>query len=172
MLVLSLLGIISFSLGKPRGSVSNSTTGNKEELGTNEVLIKDLISKVNSLNTDTANEDVKKELSDIKRELARISGSNIAKKSTEGTTLGDTTNVEDISKLLEDIPYGFITIANSSISELDVLESAAFSARRIGTLTKGENYEFFEKKDGWYMVKLADGLLGWVNERDVKEVYQ
>lgn len=177
MLIFSFLGILSYSLGAPRQAPKNTEVAESTtQKASDDEAMQQLLSKISALSQNGTNEEVAEELAAIRKELARISGAKTSTTSstngTGGTTLGETTDVEEISKLLKDIPYGLVAINNQSVNQLDVLKEPAFSASRIGSMQKGENYEFFEKKDGWYLIKLKDGKQGWVNERDVKEVYQ
>lgn len=177
MLIFSFLGILSYSLGAPKQTAKNAdvadSTTQKE---TSDEAMQQLLSKISALSESGTSAEVAEELAVIRKELARISGSKTSQTSsvggTGGSTLGETTDVNEISKLLEDIPYGFVTIKNQGVSGIDVLDDPVFSASRVGSMQEGENYEFFEKKDGWYLIKLTNGTQGWVNERDVKEVYQ
>jgi hypothetical protein len=174
LLILSLLGIISYSLGVPK-QTAQVKKGQVAVQGVNDEAIQELAAKISALDKDGSSEEIAKELADIKEQLARITGKTSTSSTTGGTggvTLGENFSSDDVSELIKNIPYGLVKISNQNVTELDVLAEAAFSSRRMGSMQSGQNYEFFEKKDGWYLVKLTDGTLGWVNERDVQEVNQ
>lgn len=173
LLVLSILGIFSYSLGTTKQVPQKTENLDETKVKSDsDVITKELLSKIAALNEEDSNEEIAKELAEIRKELARISSRSANDTGIGGSTLGKVTDVEDISKTLESIPYGFVTIKEAGVDGIDVLDDPVFSASRVGIMRKDTNYEFFEKKDGWYLIKLPEGDQGWVNQRDVKEVYQ
>jgi hypothetical protein len=164
--ILSALGLFAFSLSKKQEADQKAR---QEALTQAETLkkLEELKEQLESLSKSSASsEDVASDVARIKEELSSLKAQEEARSSTNINP-----NLLGAYNSLEDIPIGSVTISDSKIKELDVLKTPSFSASAVGKMDYGKNYDYYQKDSTWYLIKLEDGTKGWVNDRDVKELY-
>ncbi len=67
-------------------------------------------------------------------------------------------------------PVGYITIASSSNSLVDVYKESASFSPVIDKISYGQKYPFTSELNNWYLITLPSGTSGWVDSQYVKEV--
>ena len=160
--LLTTFGIFAFSLNK---RLELNKEAAKEALVQGETLkkLEEVRQELATLSrVGTSSDEIASDVARIKEELAQLEKSE---GSLNPNLLGALEN-------LEDVPMGQVTIAKSTTKEIDVLDKAAFGATAVGKITYGVAYEYFQKETTWYLIELPDGVQGWVNAKDVKEVDQ
>jgi hypothetical protein len=108
-------------------------------------------------------EEIADDVARIKDELSQL-------KDNQDNLGGINPNLLGAIDSLGETVIGYITISKSTTKELDVLDGPDFSAKSVGKIVYGTNYEYFQKESTWYQITLAEGIEGWVNARSVKEV--
>jgi hypothetical protein len=158
--VLVSLGIFAFSLNKKaaldREAAQKALVGAETLKRLEEV--KNELAKLTS--AGISDEEIASDVARIKEELSQLRESEALNPNLLGAL-----------ESLDEIAIGEVTIIKSSVGQLDVLASADFGSASVGKITFGQNYEYFQKEESWYLIKLPNGVKGWVNAKDVKEVY-
>lgn len=122
--------------------------------------------------SDSAN--LVKELAAIHNELSMIR----ATQREQSQTLGDS-DAEDLLLEENNVPtppttptakltpsIGLLTLR--TFANVEVHKDKTNSSAIVGRIYYGENYPYFEKQDGWYLLKQKD-FQGWINSVYVKE---
>ena len=111
------------------------------------------------------------ELENIKNELSLIR----AVLREQKQTLGDNqTDIEDILAEYQPEPtvdlkleLGYVSLRSLALAQ--IYKESNYSSPSVGKIIFGENYPYFQKKDGWYYLKNQD-FTGWINGSLVKEI--
>jgi len=128
-------------------------------------------------------EDIEKELSEIKDELAKIRAEQRGVNQILGAaTSGSISDFMDAlnnlkeqtstpSPTLSNYPnaVGYLKMDSSRFITVDIYQSASFSSTVIAQMEKTRSYPYFEKKDNWYQIELPDKKRGYVNAKFVIE---
>ena len=161
--IVTALGIFGYSLSQKQVVDEKAKQTLSLESQTLEKL-EELKGQLEELSAKGASgEEVADDVARIKDELSQL-------KESRDNLGGINPNLLGAIDSLEDVPMGAVTIAKSTTKELDALETPDFSAKSVGKIVYGTNYQYFQKETTWYLIKLTDGTTGWVNERSVKEI--
>jgi hypothetical protein len=58
-----------------------------------------------------------------------------------------------------------ISILNTPTGFLRVRENDSVNSAEIAQVKPGESYELIEEKEGWFEIKLNDGIVGWISSQ-------
>ena len=161
--IVTALGIFGYSLSQKQVVDEKAKQSLSIESQTLEKL-DELKGQLEALSESGADSD------EIADDVARIKDELSQLKDNQDNFGGINPNLLGAIDSLGETAVGYITISKSTTKELDVLDGPDFSAKSVGKIVYGTNYEYFQKESTWYQITLAEGIEGWVNARSVKEV--
>lgn len=87
----------------------------------------------------------------------------------------DSETISDILSGLDDQykatdPVGYIEISETILTSVEVLSDSDDTSAVVGKIEKKQIYPFFESAGSWYLIRLPDDTMGWVNSDSVEEV--
>jgi hypothetical protein len=124
-------------------------------------------------------EDISKQLSEIKDELAKIRAEQRGINQVLGAA--DKGSIKEFTEALENLksineenqpsptPLGYVKTNSSQFNSVDIYQSPSFSSTVIGQMENAKSYPFSEKNNNWYQIEMATGTKGYVNAKFVIE---
>lgn len=79
------------------------------------------------------------------------------------------TNIIEDTSSSSAIPAIFVTIQTTPTGFLRVRQDALSTSKEIGTVFSGEIYPLLKESNGWYEIRLKNGLVGWVSSQYSKK---
>lgn len=68
-----------------------------------------------------------------------------------------------VPSVLPSVTAPMVVILDTPTGFLRVRQNASVGAAEIGRVTPGETVELTEESNGWYLIKLSDGVKGWIS---------
>lgn len=119
-------------------------------------------------------EDITRELSQIKDELAKIRAeqrgvNQILGAATSGSITDFMEAVQSLKETTSPTPLGYVKANSKEYNSVDIYQNPSFSSVVIAQMENTRSYPYFEKKDNWYLIEMPDLKRGYVNAKFILE---
>ncbi len=118
--------------------------------------------ELNTLAQNSTSQIKKEDIDAIKKDVSIINDRLSSPNPTQDTAiLGIQTGANQI--------LGFVTISSNN-QYYNLYQESQSSSKIVGRIQQGDFYPYYQKRNGFYQIRLLDGTSGWVSNSFLKEL--